>query len=166
MKERELGSMQIANERIRVVEKSSDVDKDPQTQFSQGWPPLLDDYLGATVLTEWWAMTEEQKLIGWATLFVTPGIEESVALWACVAEDRRRSGLGKLMIRMGTDQAIRYRKRTIWAEVLATNAAALSILDDEEFEKQPEAHPGFVVLRKELKWTSSNPSLPGSRFSN
>jgi ribosomal protein S18 acetylase RimI-like enzyme len=159
MKERELGSMQIAGVTIRVVETTLGPEtlSQPRVRFMLMAPsiPLLWVELNGTLIcSEWYARIGE-KDVAWAVLLenVKDRTGEGVAIYAAVDDANRRLGLGRFMIRLGTDQAIRYRKRTILAEAENTNEAALKIMDEEEFEVQPEQHPGFTLLKKELKWT-------------
>lgn len=166
MSERELGSMQIANERIVITEvpisqesivvdgvvKSVAIERRSPFMDKDAYTPFLHEQRGGIIQAEWYAETMEGKVVAWAMIVHGLDGPDTVILFACVTTPYRRLGLGKFMIRLGTDQAIRYRKRTILAEVANTNTVALAIAEDEEFEKQPEAHPGFTLLRKELKW--------------
>ncbi len=157
MKERELGHMQIAGEKIRVVEKDADPD-DPvlleyvRLQERQVFSSSHVHELHYSVC-DWWAYIDEKTIIASGSLLEMGDDAETVGAIVYVATQYRRLGIGRFMASLVTDQAIYYRKRTILAEVENTNEAALKILDEEEFEVQPEQHPGFTLLKKELKWT-------------
>lgn len=147
---RALGGMQIANDRIVVVERElSDQERAPFVIYRD--PALLADS-HAKIYKEWVALTGEQVIVGVGVLFEMGDNESVVVLSAYVSPDYRRVGLGRLMLRFGTDQAIRYRKRTILAKTTDNNAAALRILEDEDFEKQADVLPGYAFFKKELKW--------------
>lgn len=155
MKERELGTMQIAGKKTVIVETQITEDS-PHGRRSlfrfNPLAPLMNEMAGSLISTEWYARSEEGKDVAWGVLIESLKEKDGVVFYASVALDYRRIGLGRFMIRLGTDQAIHYRKRSILVEVESTNEIALKILDEEEFEKQPEQHPGYTLLRKELKW--------------
>lgn len=151
--------MQIANERIVINEIVPN--NEPSSNNDQIWCPftfssapfLFEECPPGTEITaRWHAALNGTRTIAWGAIIPSINIPEGVVLSAIVVNDYRRLGLGRFMIRLATDQAIRYRKRTIMAEVENTNEGALKILDEEDFEKQPEQHPGYTLLKKELKW--------------
>lgn len=151
---RELASMQIAGEKLRVMEKEFDISETSEFLDTVNPDEGVMPTRGVNVVgkwLEWAAFTGESEMASWAALFPMVG-SDSVILWAAVKPKFRGIGLGKLMIRLATDQAIRYRKRMIIVEVKNDNAPALQILDAEDFEKQPEVRAGFTLLKKELKW--------------
>lgn len=152
MKERELGNMQIAGERIVVFENN--VAPGSLVAYSRNTAPLYQSLAlsRCLVVTEWTAILSEESGAASAILIETADDKDAVVFDVFVAESHRRLGLGRFMIRLATDQAIRYRKRTILAEVENTNAGALKILDEEDFEIQPEQHPGYTLLKKSLDW--------------
>lgn len=147
---RALGGMQIANEKISVIEVAADWEHD--AEFVRSWTPIYADIGEPSPYKRWAALSDSQSAVAIAELAELPDTKDTVLLWAFVGAEYRRVGLGRLMLRFGTDMAIRYRKRTIFAECRPDNAAAIKILEDEEFEKQPERNPGFVLFKKELKW--------------
>ncbi len=153
VKERELGNMQIAGEKIRILET-----QDPEDQWGAAWqnntkiPFFRQIQWPGFLVARWQAFNSAGYAIAEAFLFDCGQGTEVVGFTAEVVEASRNIGLGRFMIRLATDQAIRYRKRTILTEVENSNAAALHILDIEDFEKQPDVHPGFTFLKKELKW--------------
>ena len=142
--DREIGSMQIENERVVFVETNPATMGEAREQFFQsiglGTTGLLSQ-----IVTEWWAKIGEES-IGYACL--TEYANEEVKLLALVIPKYRGTGVGKLMIRLATDQAIRYRKRAIRVNRGDTNEVGLRILEDDEYERPVNED----VLRKELKW--------------
>jgi ribosomal protein S18 acetylase RimI-like enzyme len=143
--------MQVAGERIVVVETDPTVTWPAKDEFFKTLRSESPVPAGAagTVVANWFACTET-AVVAFGHLIEQD--VETVWLWVHVLKSHRRLGLGRLMIRLGTDQAIRYRKRTILAQVENTNEPALKILDEEEFEVQPEQHPGFTLMKKTLNW--------------
>lgn len=156
MKERELGTMQIANERIRIIEKPLDVDDPIQQEYIRLFEAETSTqgvtYDRESIIADWWAYSNDKQIVACANI-QNQGEVDTVTFWVYVAKLYRCLGIGKMMLSLVTDQAIRYRKKTILIEVKNDNAAALHMLDVEDFEIQPEQHPGFTLLRKELKWT-------------
>jgi GNAT superfamily N-acetyltransferase len=129
MMARPLGSMFVAGERIRIEEA---------LEFEP------------TLLSKWLALLDDGTEVGYA--YLTRHETEDVSLWANVNEDYRGIGLGKLLIRLATDQAIYYRRRRITTIVAESNATAIHILETEDFDKTGDAPEGFVFFKKELKW--------------
>ena len=158
MKDRELAKMQVANDIFLIIEKKLDDEDAVQNEFRQqyllrqeSFPPQV--WGGRYVEIAWWAMENETNIVGFGSLSgatLTPS--DTVWLWAYVTEPRRGLGLGKLLMRLGTDLAIRYRKREILTAVPSMSAPALHILDIEDFEIDKARSGEFSVLRKELKW--------------
>lgn len=144
MKGRELGSMYIENDVIQILETDPKETEDERKAFFMIVAPAIKYYAyDARIVTEWWALVDELP-VGYACL--TERGKEEVQFFVVVTDERRGVGLGKLMIRFATDQAIRHRKRMIVAIVKNDNRA-YSVLEDEGFEP---VEPG--LLRKELKW--------------
>lgn len=149
--------MQIANDRIWIMEEDLSMNGPQKEEFLARVRIETPKPFGpiGLVVAMWWAFTDENKIVAFGHLMhdcPDPQDIETVLLIAHVLESHRHLGLGRFMIRLATDQAIRYRKRAIMAEVENTNEGALKILDEEDFEKQPEQHPGYTLLKKELKW--------------
>lgn len=148
MNELEIGHMQIANERIRVIEPT-------KGSLNPAWPFLPEIYRSFTenwIL--WQALTADGKSVASAGLLQSEPTDDHVLFWAEVDEKWRGNGLGGLMIRLATDQAIHYRKRSVETMVPVAHKTAIHLLEDQEFEKQLEIESPVpcVVLRKELKW--------------
>lgn len=152
-----LGHIQIVNDTIRVAEA-----KLPD-EIIQDYFKTLDHAgrrcerpIQATDIT-WFAYAPDpedsgklEKMIGYGVL--TRIAPEEVALRWVISPEYRGLGLGKLMARFGTDQAIRYRQRTITAAIDHKNEIALGILDQEDFESSSQPGQEIVRLKKELKW--------------
>lgn len=148
MNEREIGHMQIANERIRVIEPT-------KGSLSPAWPFLPESYREFMENAIFWqALTEDGNSIAIAGFLQDQPTNEHVLFWVEVDSTWRGNGLGALMIRLATDQAIHYRKRSIVTKVPAVNLQAIHLLEDQEFEKLRgiEDTVDLVVLRKSLKW--------------
>lgn len=148
MNEREIGYMQIANERIRVVEPT-------KGSLNPAWPFLPESYREFMENAIFWeALTDDSNDIASAGLLQDAPTDAHVLFWVEVDSKWRGNGLGTLMIRLATDQAIHYRKRSIVTKVPKVNLQAIHLLEDQEFEKLREVVEtvDLVVLRKELKW--------------
>lgn len=148
MNEREIGHIQIANERIRVIEPT-------KGSINPEWPFLPESYREFMENAIFWqALTEDGSSIAVAGFLQDTPTNAHVLFWAEVDPKWRGNGLGALMIRLATDQAIHYRKRSIVTKVPAVNLQAIHLLEDQEFEKMREVveTADLMVLRKELKW--------------
>ena len=157
MTERLLGHMQIANDKIQIaeVEFSEDVIRkwyrDAHGSLD-GYEPKPQNEI------EWFAFLTHKgnetlphaTIVSYAAL--TPIENNEVRFRWIVSREYRGWGLGKLMARFATDQAIRNRKRAIVIDVEKSNEIALKILEDEEFEVVPHQESGIVGMRKELRW--------------
>ena len=149
MNDRELGSMYVENETIKIVE----IGADPQRRaaFMTSLSTILWDahtYENEKIVAEWIANVDG-KDVAWGLLESTG--TDSVRCFVAVKIDYRRQGLGSLMYSFATDLAIRYRKKEITASCDASSEAAIVILDKNEFE-QVEQLPGTIRFRKALKW--------------
>lgn len=153
MKEHLLGHMQIANDKIQIAEVEFDegvVQKWYRDQYGS-----LDGYTGRPAdQIEWFAfiVDNEKKgtIVSYAAL--VPINDRDVRFRWVVTKEYRGLGLGRLMARFATDEAIRYRKRAIVISLEKSNAIAQRILEDEEFEIVAGEHSGTIEMRKELKW--------------
>lgn len=133
---RELGLMQYENTQIRVVEARL---KDEEIRK---FVPKEKDSNGTEI--QWFAYVD-LNLVAWAEM--ADYGHDSVWLEVMVLPQYRGVGLGKLMIRIATDLAIRYRKRAISVD-MTSDPAVTAILEAEEFEEKKDVNH----WRKELKW--------------
>lgn len=143
----EIGSMSIENDRVLIVETNPEMTKELKDEFFVNIPKsdLRCEYQGAIIAAEWLATIDDLLIgIGWL-LDIS---DDWVALFVVVHPERRGVGLGKLMIKLATDMAIRHRKRVILIPVKECNDAAQYILEGEEFELTPDG----TMYRKDLKW--------------
>ncbi len=163
---REIGSMNIAGTRIQVLDwKLEDarvqafidtLDHEARVAFTHKpdmekeiqWFALIPgDMTGKPMGTE----SVEERIVAYGHMVAA--FDEHVYFSCVVHQDYRGVGLGKLMIRLATDLAIRHRKRMVMTRALDSNKKLTDILETEEFEKQEmEAAPGTSVWAKELKW--------------
>jgi hypothetical protein len=78
--------------------------------------------------------------------------DDVASLYFGVLKSHRLQGIGRLMAKVGTDQAIRHRIRKIRLNLNAkVNVGATKILDSEDFQYDPDM-PGVVTFTKELRW--------------
>lgn len=150
---RVMGGMQLANEMIQVVDGFMQESEVADFIVSLG-ENVFDMNLESTDI-RWYAMAPDEELVkhvivGYAVLKRTEN-DEADFRWA-IAPKYRGVGLGLLMARMATDQAIRYRLRAINASIESGRDRAIELLESEEFEFVPPKEAGTVIMRKELKW--------------
>lgn len=166
---REIGSMTIAGTRIQVVDmKRLDADvqafidtldqealqafthKPDMENEIQWFAEIPGDLTGTPVGTEPLAVAARIVAYG----YLMAGIKAETVLFSCVVhQDYRGVGLGKLMIRLATDLAIRHRRKFMMTAAPTANARLTDILESEEFEKADAGStPGASVWTKELKW--------------
>lgn len=152
-----LGNMQVANEQIRIVETK--VPEDVLIKFLARADPSRDIEPPNVIDITWFAFaplenqpiedeTKYERIVGYASL-ERSGKDDVVLRWV-VDLDYRSMGVGKLLARFATDQAIHYRMRTISA--FTNNEVAIRILEAEMFEPVPPEINGRIHMKKVLKW--------------
>lgn len=148
--EREIGSIQIENDRIRVVEvhlPDAEVEAfltsmDPVSIIQFNHQP---DAVGEI---QWFARLGDRIL---AYAFLMPhGSLLTVEFRCIVHPDYRLKGIGRLMGALATDLAIRHRCRFIYSSFTKDNEGARAIAGLSGFDFEEPEH-GNIKVFKELK---------------
>ena len=148
MSERPLATMRIENDTISIVE--TQLQTGDRKAFIEG--TCGETIIGETeLITEWVARTEDKKMVGLG--FMSSSGNETCLTGVLLAPEWRGLGVGRVMTRLMTDLAIRYRQRVIEVLVDQNDAATAALLDEEDFDVVPESViPGVKRFRKELQW--------------
>lgn len=127
---RVIGTMQIANEHIVVIEK---LDQEHEAEIV--WTAYAEDDPENPKYT---------KDVG-AGIIIRVATQEGM-VWVTVKPEYCRNGIGRFMGQIATDMGIRYRFLKLTCAVTPNNAAGLKLLEEEEFEKDPQQSilDGFV----------------------
>lgn len=151
MIDRILGHMQIANETIQVVETKLP-DEALKPFFDRLDLPGKQAYQApkATDIT-WYALTLDETVIAYG-LLARDEETRCGTFTFIVIPPYRDVGLGKFMVRFGTDQAIRYRLKeivvTLPQDLRIIRPRAVRMLEAEDFDLVD----GQGIMRKVLKW--------------
>jgi ribosomal protein S18 acetylase RimI-like enzyme len=155
---RELGSMMIEDRVIQVIETEATKTVDNRADFLATVAGAdFSAFIGSVIVTEWWALVgAEKQPIAYASLVAADADSPEVSLLVIVHPDFRGRGVGKFMTRFATDQAIRFRKRSIVCKVEPSSPIVRTLMD-EEFDPDPSRR----AFRKVLKWREEHGRVTG-----